>query len=750
MASNTKRQQTTDIQANSLRDYINLFKANITMIVIISLIFLIGTTIYAIIAPDIYTSTVNLKITKPQGNILNNAMPDLQGFAADNGDRFIANEIETIYNSTIVQQVAHTIVDTFRTQNTNKNDFSLILDKNYFDSKNDASLKSIHQISRALVKNVKITQLNNLDFIQIEAKSPSPYESALIANTFAKTYKDFNLAENRKQIKVVEDFLAEQLKEKKKELDSAEDAVKAYQVKAGGVELDQQTSLLVSKLADFEAQQKTVEVDISVAKTTLEQYQQSLKKQDPSVANYLNSKSTEPYLQDLQDKIAKLKTQRDLALSGANSSTVDQSVIDQYNKQINDLNAQLDRSYQAYRSDILATSPEEVKDLTQKAFEQEVKYQSLVAQHNQLTNVLNSYEQQMNRLPARTLDLARLERRRQAAETLFTTLEEKYQEAQLNEQSTAGNVMIMNWANPPDAPSDPNRILIILMGLVGGVIFSFGFVYIKSYFDKTIKTPEDIESKNVNVIAWIPKIKELKSKDSELIVARNPESIQSEAFKTLRTRIQFSPKADNAKVIMLTSSAPGEGKSLITANLGVSFALDHKKTVIVDCDLRKPRVHTIFNDDEAPGYLNYFFGKTSFENIVKKTEVRNLEFISGGSIPPNPSEIIGSPRMKAFFIKLRSEYDIILVDSPPIMAVADSEILSRIADLNLLVVSSDSTEIDWLEESVELLSHDESKFMGVILNNFNYKSGYHAYYKYYGHYAKDDMAGKSYKLRNKE
>ena len=250
---------------------------------------------------------------------------------------------------------------------------------------------------------------------------------------------------------------------------------------------------------------------------------------------------------------------------------------------------------------------------------------------------------------------------------------------------------------------------------------------------------------------WIPKIKELSDKynESELIVAKHPDSIQSEAFKTFRTRIQFSSDAKDLKVILLTSSAPGEGKSIIAANLAASFAQDHKKTVVVDCDLRKPRIHTIFGDEESPGFLNYFFGKTSFESIIKKTEVRNLDYITGGSIPPNPSEIIGSPRMKAFILKLRNEYDLIILDSPPVMAVSDAEILSRISDGNILVVSADSTEIDWLEESVELLNHEKSTFLGVHLNKFNYKSGYHSYYKYYGHYSNQDLLGKKLKIKEK-
>ncbi len=735
-----------DTKTNSVRDYLNLFKANLLMIVVLSTIIALGSTIYAIIAPDIYTAKTVLKISKPKGNILDSQIGGLQDFGmAEQGDRFIANEIETIKNSTIKEQVAQDIIDTFNVS-SKKNDFSLILDKGYFENKGPL-LKPVEAIVGSLSKNVEITQKNNLDFIEISAESESPYEAALIANIFAKDYRKFNLMENRKQVTNVKNFLADMRKEKYNDLMAAEDAMKAYQLKGGVIELDKTAQSLVDRISDFESEKNKTKVEMSISKEKLDQYKDELKKKDPTVSNNLEAKASEPYLTMLQDQIAKLKTQRDLALSSAGSS----QMVQDYNAKINDLQDKLSKSITAYQSMILDSSPEEVKQLTQKIFEEEVNYQSLIASHNQLSNVISSYDQKFNQLPARTLDLARLERQRQAAEKLYSAIDEKYQEALLNEQATPGNVLIMNSAEPPYAPSKPNRLLIIIMGLFGGVGLSLGFVYVRNYFDKTIKSPEDIEGRNINVLAWIPKIKELSGKyeESELVVAKHPDSIQSEAFKTLRTRIQFSSSAKDLKVILVTSSAPGEGKSVVATNLATSFAQDHKKTVIVDCDLRKPRVHTIFGDEDSPGFLNYFFGKSSYESIIKKTEVRNLDYITGGSIPPNPSEIIGSPRMKAFVLKLRNEYDIIIIDSPPIMAVSDSEILSRLSDGNLLVVSADSTEMDWLEESVELLNHEASKFLGVLLNKFNYKSGYHAYYKYYGHYSKQELMNKKLKIKEK-
>ena len=726
----------SNIRENSLTDYINLFKNNIILIITIASVILVVTTIYALITPNVYTSTVSLKVSAPQGNVLSGKIGELQDLSGLSNDRYIANEIETIDNSTILNEVAEALIDSFKVKK-DKDDFSLIFDKNYFQSKGE-QLKDINEIAGDLRKSVKIDQKEELDFIDITSESESPKEAALIANTLAKKYLEFNLGENRKQVTVIREFLGDQLKEKQQELYNAEDAVKSYQLKKGGVQLDQQAKLLVTTLADFEARKNSSKIDISISKEKLDQYKRELEKKDPSISNFLSNKTSEPYLTNLQKQIADLETQRDVAL--ASSKTTNAAFVEEYNSKIQALKVKLNKSMEMYRADILSSSPEEIKNLSQKIFEEEVNYQSLVASNNSLSNVINGYEEQFNRLPSSTLDLARLERRSKADEELYNVLNEKYQEAQLNEQATLGNVTLLNKAYPPINPSKPNRIMIIIIGSLLGFGFGFGFVYIKSYFDKTIKTPEDIKSKNINVLSWIPKIKEFSSKysESELIVAKHPDSLPTEAFKTLRTRIQFS-EAKDLKVILVTSSAPSEGKSVIAANLAASFAQDHKKTVVIDCDLRKPRLHTLFGDEDSAGFLNYFFGKTSYEGIIKETEVRNLNYITGGSIPPNPSEIIGSPRMKAFILKLRNDYDIIIIDSPPIMAVSDAEILSRLSDGNILVVSADSTEADWLEESVELLKHERSIFLGVLLNKFNYKSGYHSYYKYYGHYSNREL-----------
>jgi tyrosine-protein kinase Etk/Wzc len=467
--------------------------------------------------------------------------------------------------------------------------------------------------------------------------------------------------------------------------------------------------------------------------------------------DYLESKSTEPYLQQLQTQIAQLESARDLAVLNNPDAKNHGDIIKQYDSKVTELKSKLKESIGKYQSRILASSPEEIKGLTQKIFESEVKYQSMLASYNQTGEVLNTYEEKFNNLPGRTLDLARLERERAVYEKLYLTLEEKYQEALINEQSIPGNVFIMNYAYPPLAPAKPNRPLIIIFGAIIGFGFGFSFVYLKDYLNKKVKTPEDIKDLDIKFLTWIPKLrKDIEA--PELIVYNDSDIVGVESFRALRTRIQFSKAGMNSKTILITSSAPSEGKTLISMNLAASFAKDGKKTIIIDCDLRKPRIHSILKENLVPGLSDFLFGKVSEENIVRATKLNNLYCTAAGTIPANPSEIINSRKMISLLQKLRDNYDIIILDSAPIMAVADSEVLSNFVDAGMLVVSANSTELDWLKEAVELLKNDQGYFLGVVLNNFEYKRGYSSSYKYVGYYSssKEEPTAKKLNLSLKK
>ncbi len=734
MAADPLNDDLKSAESNSLKDYIKLIRTNIVPVVIISIVSLIIAIIYAINAKNIYQATTSLKVSMPQGNILEAPlMPEFQDFGSD---RFIANEIEILKSYNLRARVARALVDSFNTV-SNTDSFYLILTHNFSDAKE--KLLGITQIAKLLDGNVAIEQKRGLDVIDISAESPSPYEAATIANIYAREYKNLNLEMNRNQLTMVKAFLNQQREEKQNELNAAEENLRNFQEKGGIIALDEQATSLINQLSDFEAQKNAKQIELAASNKVLTQYKKELADQNPRLADYLESVSSEAYIQTLQQQLARMQVNRDMALSSKDPKVNNSQIIKQYDEKIADLKAKLDDKMKIIKAGILASSPEEVKDLSQKIIEEEIKNQALQITVSELGKIVNNYEAKFNQLPKTSIELARLQRNREALEKLYTLVEEKYQEALINEQSQPGNVVIIDTARRPESPAKPNRILIVLIGLVLGIGMAFGYIFTKNYFDNTIKTPEDIQNKNINVLAWIPQIEGMElngANEFEFIVAKKPDSIPSEAFRALRTRIQFShPDKESIKTILITSSAPQEGKTTIAINLGGSFAQANRKALVVDCDLRKPRIHNVFNSNRLPGLIDYMFGKASLDEIIRTTELPNLNYITSGTIPPNPAEMLESNAMKEFLEIIKDRYDIILLDSPPVIAVTDSEILASLTDASIIVVSADTTETELLEKSVELIKRDGSSFIGTVLNNFSYKSGYGSYYKYYYYYS---------------
>ncbi len=733
-------------EGTSLREYINLLRQYIVPITLITLAGLAVAIVYALTARDIYESTTSLKIQKPSGNILD--APLLPEFSDFGNDRFIANEIEVLKSYTVRERVAKDLMEKYKEINI-PDSFYLILDQELIGPNSEDQLLSIHDIAYTILdKKVKIEQKRGLDIAQITVESPSAFEATLMANLYAKAYKEINLSYNREQLVTVRTFLEKQREVMKKELLLSENKLQAYQEKEGIIELSEQATALITQITDIQTKLNEAQMNKIIAQKSIEALSKQLAQQNPKLKAYLDNFATEAYLQTLQEQIAKLEVQRDVAVSNNKNAKNLPLIVADFDKRIVDLKAKLNLKISIYKESIFASSPEEIKALMQQLLDQEIAYQGFVASEKELKKLYDSFESKFNELPNRSIELARLQRERMANEKLYLLIEEKYQEALINEQATPGNVLIIDKARYPYEPSKPNRKLIVIIGLILGGGFGFAYAFVRNYFDNTVKTPEDIQKKNINVLAWVPEIEGLEegNKEFEFIVAKKPDSIPSEAFRSLRTRINFSKMKDSPiQKILITSSAPREGKTTVSVNVAATFAISGKKTLILDLDLRKPRVHHLFDVQKTPGVTDYLFGDVSYDNLIQKSEIDNLFFIPAGTIPPNPAEVLGSKQMQDFLRKLDEDFDMVIIDSPPIVAVTDAEILSKIVDATILVVSANITEIDLMEKAVELLSSEGGSFIGVLLNRFSYRSGYGSYYKYYYYYSRPDLKNKNRK-----
>ena len=214
-----------------------------------------------------------------------------------------------------------------------------------------------------------------------------------------------------------------------------------------------------------------------------------------------------------------------------------------------------------------------------------------------------------------------------------------------------------------------------------------------------------------------------------LLLEKDPKSIGAESYRTLRTNIQYSSFDNPVKSIVLTSSEPGEGKSTTSANLALSFALDNKRVILIDCDLRKPVVHKEFGISNSKGLTEFLLGKEEFSKVVHKHK-SGLHILPSGLIPPNPAEMLASRAMEHLLAQLEERYDYIIIDTPPVNAVADSKILSTKVDGTILVVKYGYTKKDVVLEAVKGLKAVKANIIGTVFNGEeSHKSKYYYYYK---------------------
>ena len=231
----------------------------------------------------------------------------------------------------------------------------------------------------------------------------------------------------------------------------------------------------------------------------------------------------------------------------------------------------------------------------------------------------------------------------------------------------------------------------------------------------------------------------------ELIVLSNPKSTISEDIRTIRTNLEFSLLDHSKKVILITSSKKGEGKSFISSNLAVSFAQNNKKVLIIDCDLRLGRVNKIFGIHNKFGLsdllLKYRY-KADIKEAIKPTKIDNVDIITRGAVPANPPELLGSARFAEILDILKEQYDYIILDATPVLGLSDVIILSKLTDKIAIVCKYNSTNLDELEETKKLLSNVSEKISGVVLNNVPASKGRYGYYHGYGYYSETGYPNK--------
>jgi succinoglycan biosynthesis transport protein ExoP len=362
-------------------------------------------------------------------------------------------------------------------------------------------------------------------------------------------------------------------------------------------------------------------------------------------------------------------------------------------------------------------------------------YLASAAQEQSLIAALESGKRDAQALSRKGIDYGSLQRDAASNRQIFDSLMQRTKETGISSELKTSNIRVIDAAETPRRPASPNAPVNLLLALFGGTTLALGLTFFSEYLDDRIKTPDEVVGHlGLSFIGMVPALFDKELRDP-LISEAVPANF-SEAFRAIRSNVLFSSADDGPKVVVVTSSAPGEGKTLVASNLAVALAQAHQRVLIVDADMRKPRVHGIFRHAQEPGLSNVLVGNVKASEAFRNTKVPGLWAMPAGVIPPNPSELLNSKRFKEFVGTLGEHFDWVIIDSPPVMAVTDSSIVAHVATGVVFVIGSDMTSRRTAQRSLAQLRNANAKLIGAILNRVDL--AHHGYY--YSQYYKKAYA----------
>jgi succinoglycan biosynthesis transport protein ExoP len=358
-------------------------------------------------------------------------------------------------------------------------------------------------------------------------------------------------------------------------------------------------------------------------------------------------------------------------------------------------------------------------------------------------------------LNMKEIEYHRLDRTREENEKLYSLLLTRTKDTDLARMVHTNNIRVVETAAVPGAPVRPRVSLNVTLGLVSGFLLGFALAWLREQLDSSIKTPDDVEHRlGVTFLGLLPELEEAgKPKRSrrrhrrqepipeavgapELIAHGRPSGGLAEAARTIRTNVMFMNPDRPCKTLLVSSAAPSEGKTTVACSLAIALAQGGQRVCIVDCDLRRPRLHRIFDRVGDAGVTSVLVGDATTDQVVKPTMVANLWSIPTGPLPPNPADVLQSERFRKFIGDLAERFDRIIIDSPPLVAVTDSAIISRLVDGTVFVVRAFKTGRHLGAQGLRALRDVEAPILGAVLNAVNLD--HHEYKYYYYYYYKRD------------
>jgi capsular exopolysaccharide synthesis family protein len=357
-------------------------------------------------------------------------------------------------------------------------------------------------------------------------------------------------------------------------------------------------------------------------------------------------------------------------------------------------------------------------------------YEQSLSQEQSLMKALEQQKTDALALNRKGIEYGVLARDAASNRQIFDSLLQRTKETGISTERKASNIRVIDKAETPRVPVSPNVPINLLLAIVGGMSLAVGLAFFFEYLDNRIKNPDELKQHlNLAFLGMVPALFD-KGIENPLINNGVPNNFL-ESFRAVRTNLLFASADEGGRSVVVTSTGPSEGKTVVSTNLSIALAQAGQRVLLIDADMRKPRVHKVFGFSQEPGLSNVLVGSAKTSEVVRTTEVPGLWVMPAGPHPPNPAELLGSKRFKDFLASLTQHFDWVMVDTPPVMAVTDASVVAHLATGVLFVVGAEMTSRHAAARALEQLQHARAKFIGGVLNRVDLQHNSYYYSQYY-------------------
>jgi polysaccharide biosynthesis transport protein len=654
-----------------------------------------------------YTAVANIEIAEDMSAQFR--LEQIQDLTGGDDSEKLDTEIEILRSPTLA-------LETIRTLHLESNpDFEPLPDGKPWNL-NDPEVR--HELIEAFRDGLNVERVGHTDLIQISATSRRATLASLIANTLIDRYIHHSFTDNYLATAKISGWLNQQLDGLKQNLEKSQARIVDLQREVGIFGIDQTHSETAANLEELNKEYADAEVDFLLKESQL----RALKSSPPDVIDAFAVQSVG--LQSTNENLIALKGQY---------AAMAQTYGPAY-PQLKTLKAQIDQLEHTLKVDEDAEI-----ERAQKEYEAAKNNADMVKQ------ALDAHEAVAYGKGEKAMEYQLASRDYESNRLLYDGLQERLQEAGIIAGLHSTSIHVVDNADIPIMPSHPRTKLNDIAGLGMGFFLGLGLALILEAMDTNLKTMTDIEqSLQLPLLAAIPSVENedlLPARFRELAVSKGASSWSraAEALRGMRTSILLSSPGSPPKVIMITSTRPSEGKSSVSTLIAITFALNGSRVLLIDADLRRPSVHLRFRIGKGVGLSSVLSGKATVkEAIVEWQDLPNLSIMTSGPVPPLPSELLGSPQMESLIQNLNKDYDFIIVDTPPVLAVTDSSMIGRLTDATILILRYGGVKKHVVQRCIDLLDRSGANLLGVVVNAVDYKapeySDYYGrkYYEYYG------------------